>query len=105
MENIKDYLIENNLTVIKTDSREIVVSYKFDLVELDAANHYVKELEDASDLEKEEEFNQYLEDIASDNISDIIEDISEELDIALSFKPSKIIDNEQLFVINKNHNF
>lgn len=104
MIDIKEYLEENNLQVISVDSNSIVISYKFDLVEIDAAKSYLKEL-DCSDEEKKEEYNQYLSEIANDNIYDIMDEISEELDVDLSVEVIEQNEIEQVFLIKKNSNF
>lgn len=105
MVNVKEYLIDNNLEIININTHEIIVAYKFDLVELDAANAYARELTDISDEEREIELKDYLKDIASDNIDDIIDEISDELDVDLTYEVAEQVDGKQLFSINKNVSF
>ncbi|MGL4761307.1 MAG: hypothetical protein ACRC6T_11410 [Sarcina sp.] len=101
MTNIKEYLIENDFEVISNDMNQIVIAYKFDLTEIDAAKAFVNDLEDSSSEEKDEEYKEFLKDIASDNLEDVLEEILEDFDIELSYEAIEFNENKQLFVLKK----
>ncbi|MGL4451706.1 MAG: hypothetical protein ACRCTZ_10990 [Sarcina sp.] len=101
MINIKKYLEENNFEVISTIASEIIIAYNFDLVEMDAAKSFLNTEEIISKEDKEKEYQQYLEEIASDNLEDTLDEILEELDIKLSFEVQGFAENKQFFVIKK----
>ncbi|WP_297520403.1 hypothetical protein [uncultured Clostridium sp.] len=101
MENIKTYLEENNFEVISNSGNQIVIAYKFDLVELNAARTFVDELEDSSDSEKDDEYKAYLADIASDNLEDVLEEILDEFDIELSYEITELSENKQMLILKK----
>ena len=100
MEDIKEYLEDNNFEIISQNTNEVLISYKFDLVELDAARAFVNE-EDILEENKEGEYQDYLKEIASDNLEDTLDEIFEELDIELSFEARDFIENKQIFAIKK----
>ena len=100
MEDIKEYLEDNNFEIISQNTNDVVVSYKFDLVELDAARAFINE-EDILEENKEEEYKEYLKEIASDNLEDTLDEIFEELDIELNFEVRDFIENKQIFIVKK----
>lgn len=100
MNDVNAYLEENNLSIISSSDNSTVVSYKYDIVELDAAKSYAQSL-DCSIEEQNEEFKQYLSDIVFDNISDILDEISEDFNLELTFNLLESNELEQLIVINK----
>lgn len=101
MESIKEYLEDNNFEIVSKNANEIIIAFKFDLVELDAARAFVNEEEAISEENKEKEYQQYLKEIASDNLEDTLDEIFDELDIELSFEVKDFIENKQIFVIKK----
>ncbi|MGL5822047.1 MAG: hypothetical protein ACRCYE_10595 [Sarcina sp.] len=74
LDDINKVLEENNFIIIKADESQIDISYKFDLVELDAAKSFADEEEQSN---FNEVFVEYLKDIAYDNLLDILDEIEE----------------------------
>ncbi|MGL4991046.1 MAG: hypothetical protein ACRC57_07795 [Sarcina sp.] len=99
MEDIIDFLEENELNIISIENKIITVSYKFDLVEIDAARAYSKDFDES---QQGEEYKQYLEDIAFDNLSDIIDDMNDEFSLNLIFEKLNFNENESIFVVKIN---
>lgn len=93
-----DFLIENSLSdvdIVKDDGDKIgvVFFYDFDKVELAAASAYANEESDYDQESSEwysEMFLPYLKDIAVDNVSEILEDLSEELGCEYDMKWDKL---------------
>lgn len=99
MENIIKFLEENELNIISIENENITVAYKFDLVEIDAASAYSKDF--AKDNQYKE-YKEYLEDIAFDNLSDIIDDLNDELSEGLIFEKLNFNESESIFVVKRN---
>lgn len=102
MDELIDFLEENGLDIVNFSESEIIISYKFDLVEINAATSYANDIDDITDSEKEVEKKQYLTDIADDNISEIIEEAIEELNIDIKYQvlENKIMYQEFKVILN-----
>ncbi|ENK1242630.1 hypothetical protein ACFLKB_15565 [Clostridium sp. FAM 1755] len=92
-EEIIDYLNDNDIYNIEEieyneDVFPIKIYYEFDEEEILAAKAYTEEESPKGNIEDEEEedlYKPYLNDIAKDNIDDILEDLKEELDIEAQY--------------------
>ncbi|ADL51413.1 hypothetical protein [Clostridium cellulovorans] len=98
LENIINTLEENGLNEVqeiqyRDDVKVIRFFYDFDIDELKAAKSYSED-ESQGDEEKEELYLTYLNDLAVDNIGEILEEIMEEEDISIQFITYGINDEE-----------
>ncbi|EJO5345981.1 hypothetical protein NRP93_000013 [Clostridium botulinum] len=91
-EEIINYLNDNDIYNIEEidyneDVFPIKIYYEFDDEEILAAKAYEEETVDKNtqDGEEEELYKPYLNDIARDNVEDILEDLKEELDIQAQY--------------------
>ncbi len=93
-EEIIDYLNDNDIYNIEEieyneDVFPIKIYYEFDEEEILAAKAYTEEESppkgNIEDEEEEDLYKPYLNDIAKDNIDDILEDLKEELDIEAQY--------------------
>lgn len=109
-ENIIEFLEENELEDIKEidykkDFFVVKFCYYYDEAEIEAAKDFALSEENYKDEEnwKEEFYIPYLNDIAEDNVRDIIEEISEENDIIGKYIFNKNIEqgNEFIAVFSK----
>lgn len=103
---VEKFLEENGLTEIeelKSNDDYLIVKfyYDFDKEEIEAARAYADE---ESDLESEsiEWYNEwylpYLTDIANDNVGEILEELSDELEIIAQYKTIDISVNSAEYI-------